>query len=283
VYCKLKVNKTINLLRKVRHNTFLKKLKFWLILGNFFRKIILIFKIKFSTSHKIGEYGPFKIDGYFSFSNFNDWGNKHNNCFKLLIESSKNKKCILDIGGHIGLVTLPLSTNIPEEGKIYVFEPSSANLYYLKRHIFLNNISNVVVVDKLIGDKDQDKIDFHESLQPSGMNALNISDKNLDYEIKLKSMITIDSYVKQNNLKPDIIKIDVEGAEELVLSGANYVLEHFKPIIFLSIHPKLMQNHGGSTRNLLENLKQKNYDIFDSNGNMPELITNNEYILKPNL
>ena len=44
-----------------------------------------------------------------------------------------------------------------------------------------------------------------------------------------------------------------------------------------------MQNHGSSTRNLLEKLKQKNYDIFDSNGNMPELITNNEYILKPNL
>ena len=251
-----------------------------MILGNVFRKIIIFFKIKFSTNHKIGNYGPFKIDGYFAFSNFRDWGSKHNNCFQLLIESSKNKKCVLDVGAHIGLVTLPLSTNLSIDGKIHAFEPSSANLNYLKRHIFLNNINNVIVIDKLIGDKDDQKIEFYESLHPSGMNAITISNKNEDYEKKTKDMITIDTYVKENNLKPDIIKIDVEGAEELVFSGANYVLEHFKPLIFLSIHPKLMKNHNSSAERLLDSIRQKNYELFDSNGNIPQIITNNEYVVK---
>ena len=115
------------------------------------------------------------------------------------------------------------------------------------------------------------------------MNALNISDKNLDYEIKLKNMITVDSYVKQNNLKPDVIKIDVEGAEELVFLGASNVLENFKPLIFLSIHPKLIKNYGSTAENLLKSLRQKNYELFDSSGKIPEVITNNEYILKPKI
>ena len=139
----------------------------------------------------------------------------------------------------------------------------------------------MVVIDNLVGDKDHNSIDFYESLLPSGMNAINVSKKNFNYEKKIKKMITIDSYVKNNNLRPDILKIDVEGAEELVFSGADYVLENIKPLIFLSIHPKLMINHNSSTKSLIEKIKQKNYEIFESNGNVPQTITNNEYIIKP--
>ena len=74
--------------------------------------------------------------------------------------------------------------------------------------------------------------------------------------------------------------VEKKSDKELVFSGANYVLEHFKPLIFLSIHPKLMKNHNSSAERLLDSIRQKNYELFDSNGNIPQIITNNEYVVK---
>ena len=54
---------------------------------------------------------------------------------------------------HIGIVTLPLARTIRSGGKIYAFEPSKNNLFYLKYHLKKNNIENVKIIDKLVTSK----------------------------------------------------------------------------------------------------------------------------------
>ncbi len=61
----------------------------WIILGQGYRFIVEKFGW-ISVSHKIGGYGPFKMDGEFTFSDFEHWGGSHNNGFKACIESAKN-------------------------------------------------------------------------------------------------------------------------------------------------------------------------------------------------
>ena len=78
----------INLIRRIRHNHLRKFNKLFLILGNFYRTIIKLFGSPGYISHHIGEYGPFKLDSYFAFSNFNDWGSSHNAGFETLINLS---------------------------------------------------------------------------------------------------------------------------------------------------------------------------------------------------
>ncbi|MDA2912108.1 FkbM family methyltransferase, partial [Nitrospiraceae bacterium AH_259_D15_M11_P09] len=48
--------------------------------------------------------------------------------------------------------------------------------------------------------------------------------------------IRLDDYVRNGEFKPDVIKIDVEGAEVSVLTGAKYVLEAYKPVCLVSTH-----------------------------------------------
>ncbi len=48
---------------------------------------------------------------------------------------------------------------------------------------------------------------------------------------------TIDNFVyEQKNPGPDIVKIDVEGAEALVLRGMKNVIRDFKPVLLCEMH-----------------------------------------------
>lgn len=77
-------------------------------------------------------------------------------------------------------------------------------------------------------------------LQYSVFNTLNkriekdFFDGRKTKTIKIKTII-LDEYCKKNNIKPDFIKIDAEGAEHLILQGMSYVLKSLKPIIGLEM------------------------------------------------
>jgi hypothetical protein len=125
-------------IRKIRHNHFRRFNIIFFYFGNIFRFAVKLLGSPGYVSHNIGQYGPYKLDCLFAFSNFRKWGDSHNSGFETTINFSKNKKCVLDIGAHIGLVSLPLSDVIDKQGYIYSFEPSTVNNNYLKKHIILN-------------------------------------------------------------------------------------------------------------------------------------------------
>ena len=92
----------------------------------------------------------FLIDSSFAFRNFENWSVGHNKGFAKLLEISKNKKVIFDIGAHIGLCSLPLSILAK---KIVSFEASPTNIKYLEKHLKINNIFNINVVPYAVGKR----------------------------------------------------------------------------------------------------------------------------------
>ena len=71
--------------------------------------------------------------------------------------------------------------------------------------------------------------------------------------------ITLDSYGKRKGVRPDLIKIDVEGAEGEVLRGATRTLAEDRPVILLSLHPPLVGRYGDSRESLLADLEARGY------------------------
>jgi len=69
-------------------------------------------------------------------------------------------------------------------------------------------------------------------------------------------VVSIDFLVEsQQILPPDIVKIDVEGAEFPVLQGCRKTIDGLRPIIFLAIHgPK-------ARRDCLSFLRTRNYKL----------------------
>jgi FkbM family methyltransferase len=148
----------------------------------------------------------------------------------LFIKTIKDKKLkvIYDIGAHVGYYTLISSKCVGDTGIVYSFEPNPQNIFYLKKHIEINKVNNVNVVETAVSDF-IGEANFDTT---SNTSMGKIADKG----VKIRS-ITIDYFVfENNNNPPEIMKIDIEGAELDALRGAKETITKFHPIIFLSLH-----------------------------------------------
>jgi len=231
----------------------------------------------------IGPYGPFKLDRRFAFSNFLKWGEGHNRGFVSCVNQATGIHTVFDIGAHIGLFTLPLAEVISTGGTVYAFEPGNSNRKFLKQHLRINHIKNVNVVADLIGEKLDDSVDFYQSSSDSGMNTITDTGRRKGYKRTVVKQITLDKFCNLHELQPQLIKIDVEGAELHVLKGSEKVLRQYKPTIFLSVHPRHITELGGSTEELESFIAKMGYLVFDLDGNTVRPTELTEYIVSPAL
>ena len=117
---------------------------------------------------------------------------------------------VYDIGAHVGFYTLLASLGVGAIGRVYSFEPLPRNLLYLRKHIELNHAENCEVIDAAVADSDGST--RFDSARPASMGWLS---ENGNLEVRV---VSIDSLAENKQvLPPDIMKIDVEGAEFPVL------------------------------------------------------------------
>lgn len=230
----------------------------------------------------IGGCGEFKIDPLLAFGNYEDWGTAHNTGLKKWIESCRDKFAVFDIGAHIGLYSLPASRVIHAKGFVYAFEPAEKNCVFFQRHISYNKIKNIRVFPYIVGEFYYEKVPFFERIdEAEGMNAL-LPHKNPHlYTKTFKKQVSLDEFCLQKNVVPEVIKIDVEGAECKVLKGAREVMKKYRPLIFLSVHPGRIEALGDSLQVLLATIIEAGYGVYDMEGNQVNEFFLQEYILHP--
>lgn len=74
--------------------------------------------------------------------------------------------------------------------------------------------------------------------------------------------VTLDEFLKSREIFPDVIKIDVEGAEMSVLMGMRQTLRIHKPILFLEFHPDNLHYFNTSLSAILSLLIENDYKVF---------------------
>ena len=89
----------------------------------------------------------------------------------------------------------------------------------------------------------------------------------------------MDTFCKNNNIYPDIIKVDIEGSEIEMLMGTKKILKKYRPLIFLSYHPYHLQKLGYQKKSIFDILESLDYKIYDLNGKKPLILKNAEYLL----
>ncbi|GIL14597.1 MAG: hypothetical protein BroJett038_33170 [Chloroflexota bacterium] len=156
-----------------------------------------------------------------------------------LLRHAKNGIRIMDVGANIGLYTTTLAKTIGPGGRVWSFEPFPAIAAYLNKNIEANSLSNVTIVQSAVADA-QGKAKFH--VYPFGSdvyNSLGASYRPVE-NIRADSTIvvdvtTLDSFANINGIeKIDMLKIDVEGAEERVLRGAEQLLHRSDRLMVLA-------------------------------------------------
>jgi len=128
---------------------------------------------------------------------------------------------LLDIGGHIGIFSLYASKLIGDSGKIFVFEPDKKNYLNAKQNIQLNNLSNIVIFNKGIWDKDTSLFFSNSGTAKSSLIKSKLSKK--------VSVVKLDNEIKRLSAKKiNFVKMDIEGAEINAIKGFNDFLKKNK-------------------------------------------------------
>lgn len=141
---------------------------------------------------------------------------------------------ILDIGGHIGTHTVLYSKLL--NCKILTFEPQKKIYKLLNKNVNDNGLLNCKLYNCAVGHKILNTTmsemlydGYNCKVEYDTDKILNYGGIGLGKNGESVDMISIDSL---NLTKCDYIKIDVEGAEILVLMGANETIQKFKPLIW---------------------------------------------------
>lgn len=146
-----------------------------------------------------------------------------------------NCKTVLDIGGNVGYYSLLASPLVGNDGRVFMFEPVSINLERAKKNIGLSGFTNVDCIKKAVSNQPgaiRIRIAENDNLGMSGM-AESINNDGQDEEVE---GITLDQFAKDNQLDcVDLIKVDVEGAEPLVLQGGRELLSRCSPVIMMEV------------------------------------------------
>ena len=201
-----------------------------------------------------------------------------------LTEQLKPGYVFFDVGAHHGWVsmwTLPL---VGKEGLVYSFEPSPANLSVLEWHRTKNNFSQWTIVPRAVSDVDaEDEEFFLVDTGDSPMNSLTsgipgmpLMDGRKIRKISIRT-ITLDKFCSEVSLRPNLVKIDVEGAELMVLRGAGNLLGESRPTIILAVHPYWLPE-GQTPKQIFELLTGYGYSMYDSEGCMVEYLKSGEYL-----
>lgn len=272
----------IILLRRWRHGPLKALGPVWVFFGALYRMICRL-GLGRPVQQNIGGYGPFRLQPEFAFSDFENWGGAHNRGFERCIEACRNAHCALDIGAHIGLLTLPMSQVVAAKGKVYAFEPSTANLHYLRRHLTNNSVRNTEVISCLVGEDNRESIPFFEQRWVSGMNGLIVKREHEKFVQTSRAQISIDHFCSERSLAPDVIKIDVEGAEFGVLKGAEATLRRCRPQVFLSVHPTQLKMLGSSVEALGQLIENIGYRCHEIDGSEARQLRMSEYLLMPKM
>ncbi len=236
---------------------YLKRLIIYLRYKFDFRKFIEVevdgLKIKMSWSHPNHHYFVIRSNNkkYYEYNLFKLWKK----------ELEKTVGDIIDFGGYNGFYGL-LAAKVRPDSKVYIFEPDVINYQHIKKNVQINNLSNVVLIKAIVTNRIK-SVFFSEH---RGRETGRISE---DSDFKIDSL-TLDDWLEKDNIKPVLIKLDIEGAEYLALSGMkNYLKNSLKINILLELHREVIKKFGNTKEDVLR--------LLDELGFKHKFLNKNDY------
>ncbi|MBC5792917.1 MAG: FkbM family methyltransferase [Nanohaloarchaea archaeon] len=173
---------------------------------------------------------------------------------KSIIEELDESDTFYDIGANIGTHACFAGKT---GAKVYGFEPFPKNAEHLRRNFELNSINGKVFEVALMNQNSE--MMLKEESGEAGEGEASISNQGDMSTETWKG----DDFISEHEIEqPDVIKIDVEGAELEVLKGLEKTLETANTL-FIELHGDRIKKFGGSEAELKKFLKDKEFKLYD--------------------
>ena len=155
----------------------------------------------------------------------------------------------LDIGANLGWFTVKMGRLVGASGSVTAFEPRDDVFEHLAKTVRQNGLTNVRLHHCALGAapgaatlawlrSDQNPGGTHLQLGSAASEAADGQSVSQATQI-----LRLDDVIDH---RVDFIKLDVEGAEKLVLEGASRILRDSRPIIMSEVSPEALRTVSGT-------------------------------------
>ena len=178
---------------------------------------------------------------------------------------------VFDVGANIGAHTLAIARAVGPAGRVFAFEPTEFAYQKLCRNVSLNpGLQSRVHARQVMfaahrSDQLEEEIYARWPLLPK--RAVHPKHQGQMVSTLGAAVDTIDSFFEREQLlRLDLVKLDVDGHELPVLEGARDTLRRLRPVLVLELCPYIHAEFGHRFSNLIDLLSESRYRLFDASG-----------------
>jgi len=262
-----------------RNNSFINGVRsglYSLGLGKFGRDgLAFIETVCYGTQHSVnvgGARGQFSIKDRVArsyFASARGRGNRRHHLEMFVLENTLQSlqpgMCFYDVGAFLGLYSILAAHKVGASGTVHAFELNEENFMQLLGNVRLNRLSNVQA--HLCAVQEQTcvvQFERYSSRSDSTHSLIDLRTKSgqrAPHQTQLAVAITLDDYSRISQRLPDVVKIDVEGAELRVLKGATQTLRQAR-LVLCELHPAALRADNHSPQEVMGLLVDMGFDLW---------------------
>lgn len=177
--------------------------------------------------------------------------------FRRLLRSGD---CVIDVGANVGYYTMVAARAVGTTGCVHAFEPSPSVLPLLQANAALNPHAKICVHGQAVTDH-CGEVQFHtatadrrgySSIRDLGVGTASVA------TVKAVSLDSVLTELPSTRL----VKVDVEGAELLVLKGMQRLIERDRPFLILEIDDTFLREMGADAQQQCDFLREADYELY---------------------
>lgn len=185
---------------------------------------------------------------------------------------------VYDVGANIGLYTAIAAQRVGPGGTVIAIEPDANNCRFIAQTVALNDFNNVRVLQQAVGNR-TGEAQLHlcpDNKADHRVYANGARSERLTVPVQ---MARLDDLIAAEHLPlPELMKIDIQGAEQLAIEGMRETLQRQRDlVIFIEFWPWGVRQCGGDAATMLREVRDQGFRVYELDGDREEivLVTNN--------
>jgi FkbM family methyltransferase len=168
---------------------------------------------------------------------------------------------VVDGGASCGIYTVAAARLVGPSGRVFSFEPAAEAFSVLRKNIELNYLVNVKAHCAALSDRGGTAPLYHHAHGPNSF-SLGPPESSAIQSEQVATFSLDEIFRKENTERLGFIKLDVEGAEELALRGAERIIAQSNPTILFEMNAPATKKLGLEPHGAWELLKAWGYRFF---------------------
>lgn len=165
---------------------------------------------------------------------------------EFIVSFLQEDHCVYIIGAHIGTLIRPIRNKVE---KVYAFEANPDTYKYLLNNIHINDFDNVEAFNRAVYDSETNIAFYQSKVNTGGSKIKPVKDHFMyrydDPQVIQVNTAILDNFIVQNGLiPPNVIIMDIEGAEFRALKGAAQSLAQ-AAYLYIEFVPHHLSNVAG--------------------------------------